>query len=167
MTRHSALRDDTSWSPLPSRPRPPAASLGPRSGFLPKFRGRKRRGRPAGLSREDGGSEAGRERSRFPAGAEWGGLQTCCGQVHHERVRPSRAPLAFLCGSLSPPSPPLPPLFSGSQFSCRLNALECPVVTTAQAAAGIRPRLLERGSQMCIGGLPGGHRSHSGGSRRL
>lgn len=35
---------------------------------------------------EDGGSEAGRERSRFPAGAERGGLQTCRGQVHHERV---------------------------------------------------------------------------------
>lgn len=44
-------------------------------------------GRPPGLC-DDGGSEAGRERPRFPAGAERRGLQTGGGQVHHARVRP-------------------------------------------------------------------------------
>lgn len=53
---------------------------------LLQFRSQWRRGRPSGLS-ENGGSEAGRERPGFPAGAERRGLQTRRGQVHHARVR--------------------------------------------------------------------------------
>lgn len=45
-------------------------------------------GAPAALPdpRENGGSEAGRERPGFPARAERRGLQTRRGQVHHARV---------------------------------------------------------------------------------
>lgn len=37
VTRHSQLREDTSWSPFPPRPRPPAARLRPLSGSVLQF----------------------------------------------------------------------------------------------------------------------------------
>lgn len=49
---------------------------------------------------ENGGSEAGRERPGFPAGAERRRLQARRGQVHHARVRPGPSPVG---SSFCPP----------------------------------------------------------------
>lgn len=66
-----------------------------------QFQSRWRRSLLCRLS-ENGGSEAGRERPGFPAGAKRRGLQARRGQVHHERVRPGPSPLAPAVGRCFP-----------------------------------------------------------------
>lgn len=99
--RDSALRvpEKTTRSPPPAiGPRPssasPSSSPGSPSSVLKPVASR------PSCRAENGGSEAGRERPGFPAGAERRGLQTRRGQVHHARVSPGASPVGPVCARL-------------------------------------------------------------------
>lgn len=92
---------------------------------------------------ENGGSEAGRERPRFPAGAERRGLQTRRGQVHHARVRPGASPVGPVCPSL------LSLHFFRVPTPLRSPAPECPALAAAPDRCPVRPQLLGVSLRLC------------------
>lgn len=92
---------------------------------------------------ENGGSEAGRERPRFPAGAERRGLQTRRGQVHHARVRPGASPAGAVSPSL------LSLHFFRVPTPLRSLAAECPALAAAPGRCPVRPPLLGVSPRWC------------------
>lgn len=119
------------------------------------FRSQWRRSLLCRLS-ENGGSEAGRERPGFPAGAQRRGLQTRRGQVHHARVRPGPslvAPGVRRC------------------FPFGLSRSRFPVVPSCSGMSGAarsprplpsRPQLLGRSPPFVPRGVSGGHGGQAG-----